>query len=304
MDVVLTGRFLEAREPHIRPAGPVQEFREGAEQGAALHLGVKREHVEPRPERGDQRAGEVSDPPEQLVQRGHRRRHLDRLQRAALHRGPERRGPAHVARVAEAQLLLDQERRRRRPPAGRRARVRPDPDDRLERLRRAAELGADRGRGQAVHPILPADVVPAVGRDVVPFVRDPAEQRREAGADRARRQERAREQRAHAVEPQRVRPPHLREEARPERAPDRQAGAIRPHRDEERGARAGPAEQIQQPRHALLEAAPRVDVHAQGYCRLNHSIVRRKPSSSGTSALAPSSSRMRPTAGTRRGISS
>jgi hypothetical protein len=62
--------------------------------------------------------------------------------------------------------------------------------------------------------ILPADVIPAVRRDLVPLGRDLAQHRRRAGADQARRHERARQQRAQAVELERVRAPHLGEEAR------------------------------------------------------------------------------------------
>ena len=265
---------------------------------------MEREDVEPGADRREQRSPKIADAPEQLVQRRQRRRHLDRPEPGAVDRGAEGRRAAHVTRVAEAEPVLDRERLGRGPPPGRGARGGTDSEDRLERLRRAQELGANPGRRQPVDPILPAHVIPAVGTDLVPLGPDRAQQRRHAGADEARRQERAREERADAVEPERVGPPHLREEAWLKRAPEREPRAVGPHRHEERGARPGPPEELEQARHALLEPPPRVDVHPQRYCRLNHSMVRESPSSSGTSARTESSSCIRRRAGTRRGMSS
>ena len=139
---------------------------------------------------------------------------------------------------------------------------------------------------------------------VVALVCDLLEQRRRAGAHRTRGQEGPREQRAQSVEQERVRAPHLQEKARAQHSPDRSARAIRPHRHEEGRVKLHAPEQLKQAGDALLEPTARVDVDAQGYCRLNHSIVCPSPTSSVVSARTLRSSRIRRTEGTRRGMSS
>src|SRR5205823_11998525 len=79
-------------------------FDEGLERRTerpALDLGVERQDVDSRPQRVDERSRKVADAAQELVHRGHRRRNLDGLQRAASDpRSEERRvGKEWRARV-------------------------------------------------------------------------------------------------------------------------------------------------------------------------------------------------------------
>src|SRR5262249_54578894 len=85
---------------------------------------------------------------------------------------------------------------------------------------------------------------------------------------------------------------------------DRAPRMIGAHRHEERRDDVEPLEQREEPRDTFLQSPARVDVDAERYWRLNHSIVRASPSSSGPSPRTPRSSRMRLTDGARRGMSS
>src|SRR5207247_6630810 len=87
---------------------------------------------------------------------------------------------------------------------------------------------------------------------------------------------------------------------RPEGAADRHTRPVGSHGDEERGPDARTPEQREQPGHALLEPAPRVDVDAQGYGRLNHSIVRPRPARLVLRTLTRPPSGARPAAGRAR----
>src|SRR5207249_11078977 len=65
------------------------------------------------------------------------------------------------------------------------------------------------------------------------------------------RQERAGQERAETVEPERIRAPHLEEKAGPERATDRHARPVGSHGDEERGAKGRAPKELQQPGDTL-----------------------------------------------------
>ena len=125
--------------------------------------------------------------------------------------------------------------------------------------------------------ILPADVVPAVRRDLVSFIGDLTEHRRRAGADQPRGHERAGEQRAEPVELERVRAPHLGEKARAQRSADRPSGVVRPHGHEEGRADSEASEELEQARDPFVQTAARVDVHAQANHRAIGDHQRRVP---------------------------
>src|SRR5207247_10294918 len=126
------------------------------------------------------------------------------------------------------------------------ARRRCQPEPLADRPRAALESAAIARPRQAIAPILPAHMVPAVERDLVALVGDLTKERRRAGADREGRQERPGQERADTVEPERIRAPHLEEETRPERAPDRRARPARAPGAEEPGAEGRAPEEAEQ----------------------------------------------------------
>ena len=107
------------RRDDRRPRQAFQKHPEGIERRAAFHLRVRGEDVQARTERIGQGTGDVPDPPQELVDRRHGRRELRRLQHAGRHPRPERHPSPDVRRITVAELLLDHQRFRRGPPAGR-----------------------------------------------------------------------------------------------------------------------------------------------------------------------------------------
>jgi hypothetical protein len=159
---------------------------------------------------------------------------------------------------------LHGQRLRRRAPSRCRGGLGPGADGDLERARRRGEVFADARGGHAVHAVLPADVIEPVRGDLVTLGGDLTQEVRRARTDGPGRQQRSRQHGPHAVEPEGARAPHLPDEARSPRAPEREPGTIGAHGDEERRADTGGAERVEQPRHALVEATAGIDVDAQG----------------------------------------
>jgi 4-amino-4-deoxy-L-arabinose transferase len=239
--------------------GALQELAEPARVDQALGLGVDREHLwRCGCDASEVVVGELGrrERTQELVGSRQRRRDLQELQGAAVHQRAEGKPSAAVARVREAEPIGDAKALRAALPARRGGRDRRMSENALEGIDRARIALADLARRHAPYAALPAGVIPAVDAELMARGLDGAELRRKRLADRLRGEERPGEQGAQAIEAQRSRADQLSDEAALEEAADREARAVRPERDEERGTDSGVREEREDGGYALLERAP------------------------------------------------
>src|SRR6185312_677697 len=201
-------------------------------------------------------------------------------------------GPARVARVCKAQLLLERERIRIELPAGGGMRARGLAEHGREGFDRARELPARPGRIGGRNAVLPAYVVVTMHADLEPRVPYRTHRGACARADVRPWQERAVEERPHAVMRGDGGAAHLAEKAAPEDAPERTPRMIRPDAEVERRRQFQPLQKRCERRHAFERAAQRIDVYFERDAAYTHrralgsraALVRAHPAS--TSARA------------------